>query len=258
MSEHFSYYNFLIPNKLAEMTGAGEETFPEISNQHLRLLRRYVGINMGESLLEIGCGIGRDAVPLATHFGNTANYLGIDIIGDSIKWCTENISSRYPTFRFLHLDVKDEVHNPYGSLTMDNVRLPVPSSSVDLVFMFSVATHLLGSELALYLHLLSSVLKPSGRILMSVFFLDDQRKMRLKGSPLTEYQLTFEHQASPGIYVQDVQRPHAAVAYESDVLLALCHKAGLTRAREPIWGDWCLGDFPSEEAGQDLLVLKRQ
>jgi SAM-dependent methyltransferase len=257
MSEVFSYYDFLVPKRLAELTGAGNETFAEISNQHLHVLRKYVGINPGETFLEVGCGIGRDAIPLANHFCDGARYLGIDIIGESINWCSQNITTRYPTFRFHHFDIQDEVHNPQGRLGMDDVVLPISENSADLVFMFSVATHLLGSELGAYLRLLSAALKPSGRILMSAFLLDPIRKAQLSEAPLTEYQLRFAHLIAPGIYVQDAERPHAAVAYDTDVLLALCNDAGLFKSREPIWGDWCLGDFPSEESGQDLLVLKR-
>lgn len=256
MSEVFPYYDFLVPKQLAQLTGAGSETFAEISNKHLHLLRKYVGINSGETFLEIGCGIGRDAIPLATHFRDSVRYFGIDIISESINWCSQNITTRYPTFRFRHFDVQDEIHNPRGRLGMDDVALPISNSSVDLIFMFSVATHLLGSELGAYLRLLSASLKPSGRILMSAFLLDPSRKAQLSKAPFTEYLLKFAHLISPGIYVEDAERPHAAVAYETDVLLALCKNAGLVKSREPIWGDWCLGDFPSEEAGQDLLVLK--
>jgi len=256
MSEVFSYYDFLVPKQLAQLTGAGNETFAEISNKHLHVLRKYVGINPGETFLEIGCGVGRDAIPLATHFSDSVHYFGIDIIGESINWCSQNITTRYPTFRFDHFDIQDEIHNPRGRLNMDDVALPVSSGSVDLVFMFSVATHLLGSELGAYLRLLSAALRPSGRILMSTFLLDPSRKARMGEAPVTEYLLRFAHLISSGVYVQDTERPHAAVAYETDVLLALCKDAGLVKSREPIWGDWCLGDFPSEEAGQDLLVLK--
>ena len=141
---------------------------------------------------------------------------------------------------------------------MDDVTLPIANSSVDLIFMFSVATHLLGSELSAYLRLLSAALRPSGRILMSTFLLDPSRKAQLSVAPLTEYLLKFAHLISPGIYLEELERPHAAVAYETDVLLALCKNAGLVKSREPIWGDWCLGDYPSGEVGQDLLVLEHR
>ena len=45
--------------------------------------------NLSEKMnvLEVGCGIGRDAIPLTQILSPNANYTGIDIIGRSIEWC---------------------------------------------------------------------------------------------------------------------------------------------------------------------------
>ncbi|WP_187294342.1 class I SAM-dependent methyltransferase [Methylobacterium sp. B1] len=77
------------------MTGGGTDSFEAISDGHIYLLRELLRLDSKHNILEIGCGIGRDAIPLTKILSDQSKYLGIDIIERSINWCNENISAKY-------------------------------------------------------------------------------------------------------------------------------------------------------------------
>ncbi|MDN3719227.1 class I SAM-dependent methyltransferase [Roseibium salinum] len=78
-----------------------------------------------ERVLDIGCGIGRMAVPLTQYLDPaTGQYEGIDPSSHGIQWCSRNISSVYPNFRFRHLDIAHELYNPKGRIRGIELALP--------------------------------------------------------------------------------------------------------------------------------------
>ena len=85
---NLTVHEFRIPVALIHRTGAGPETFDEISQGHMEQLRRYTPVEPGHRVLEIGCGIGRDAIPLSRLFSPPGGYVGIDIDRATIRWRT--------------------------------------------------------------------------------------------------------------------------------------------------------------------------
>jgi hypothetical protein len=62
----FAFRGYNIPIDLINLTGAGPESFEAIANAHIEHLERAIGLNPDHFVLEIGCGIGRDAIPLTS------------------------------------------------------------------------------------------------------------------------------------------------------------------------------------------------
>ena len=91
MADMFKFRGFEIPYRLALRTGSGGDTFEEVSNGHLKSIRLYFDIVPGTSVLELGCGVGRDAIPLIGMIGQEGNYLGTDIDNSATE------SNRAPT-----------------------------------------------------------------------------------------------------------------------------------------------------------------
>ena len=79
----FHFRGFDIPVDLIQKTGAGPETFEQISDNHIALLQQYIGVKDTDHVMEIGCGIGRDAIPLAKLLEH-GHYIGTDTIAPSI------------------------------------------------------------------------------------------------------------------------------------------------------------------------------
>jgi SAM-dependent methyltransferase len=124
--------------------GAQFEAYGQIEVDMLR----FFGLADHATLIDVGCGCGRLAIPLSkTHQGT---YLGTDVVPDLVEFARETCRRR---------DWRFEV--------VDSLRIPAPDQSADMVCFFSVLTHLLHEQSYLYLEEAKRVLKPNGRIVFS-------------------------------------------------------------------------------------------
>ncbi len=247
---HFKGYD--LPERLVNLTGGGPDTFDAISSAHTADLHRYLGLKSDSHLLEIGCGIGRDAIPLSeilTH----GRYDGVEIIGDSIAWLTANVTPRHPNFLFHHFDVEDQLHNPTGKADMRSFRMPVADNSTDGVFGWSVFTHMLSDYMEHYLAEFRRILKPGGRGFLTCFLYNDAVLAKARETNLTPFDLRFEHPWGEGCRINDPVHPLGAVAYSEERLHALVAASGLRLERIAL-GSWS-GYWPAPEGGQDALLL---
>jgi SAM-dependent methyltransferase len=252
--ETFCFRGFDIPVRLMLLTGGGPGGFESISDLHLRNLDREHGVRPGLRVLELGCGIGRDAIPLAERIGTDGSYLGIDIIRDSIEWCHQNITQKYPNVRFHFDDVRDTLHNPDGTEDFASIRLPMPDASVDLIVAQSVFTHMLRPAATHYFREFRRVLAPGGTVYATCFRVNPEILEVARRTNLTPWDLRFEHEIGEGCFVNELEHLTGAVAFTEPVIEAMLAEAGL-RLRGAIRpGAWS-GHFAECFDGQDALVL---
>lgn len=256
MTSYFSYLNFNIPVDLLNMTGGGTDTFEQISKGHMQYLSEQVGIGPSNCILEIGCGIGRDAIPLTRILNNNGSYLGIDIIGRSIDWCSNNITPQYKNFNFVHFDVEDQLHNPVGSKKQRDIPIPMEDGKADLIILWSVLTHLFEEDIVHYFKEFSRILKPNGLVVASCFVVDEEILKEAKRVNLTQHNLRFEHLYGPGCYINDPTVPAGAVAYTYEKISEIIQKGRLKMDRPLLTGQWW-GNAEGKGYGQDMLVLRR-
>ncbi|MFQ5776715.1 MAG: class I SAM-dependent methyltransferase, partial [Terriglobia bacterium] len=83
----------------------GGECFEEIGQAFFGYFLRLCGLQPSEKVLEVGCGVGRMAVPLTRYLDSGGSYEGFDVAVDEVRWCQKNISTRYPRFHFHVSDV---------------------------------------------------------------------------------------------------------------------------------------------------------
>ena len=107
-----------------------------------------VGLTDDMSVIEIGCGAGRLALPLSKWL--TGPYLGVDVVQDLVDHAAA-LAGR-PDWRFE---------------LVDGLAIPAADESADIVCAFSVFTHLLHEESYRYLEDCRRVLRPGGRIVFS-------------------------------------------------------------------------------------------
>lgn len=251
----FAYKGYEIPIDLVDLTGAGPETFDIISQGHIALLRDVVGLNPDFNVLEIGCGIGRDAIPLTGILSKQAIYLGIDIIKPSIDWCSNSITPRHPNFRFIHFDIKDQLHNPHGARKLQDYSIPVDNASVDRIILWSVFTHMFRDDIIYYLKEFRRVLKPSGLVFATCFIVNEKILSLARATGFTSYDLKFQHEYGKGCYVNDLEVPAGAVAYTVETLYEIVADGELQFERPFLYGNWP-GLYQSVN-GQDAMFLKR-
>ncbi len=250
----FKFHEFDIPVDLLNKTGGGIDTFEVISQMHMNLLEKFIGIDKDHSLLEIGCGIGRDAIPLTKLLSKDGKYVGIDIIKPSVDFCSNNITKLYPNFNFVHFDVKDQLHNPDGLSSMNEFRLPMEDKSVDRIFAWSVFTHMYDGDILYYLKEFKRVLRDNGKVYTTCFIITDDILKKARETNLTIFDLRFEHKLDDGSFINNKDFPLGAIGYSPVRWRNIINDSGLELKRNFVQGVWCgYHEFP--EDGQDGLVL---
>lgn len=251
----FEYKGYRIPVQLVDLTGGGIDTWDVISVGHMEQYAKYAPIDPDASVLEVGCGVGRDAIQLTEHLSNKGSYVGIDIIRPSIEWCQANITPRHPNFTFRYLDIKSQIHNAGGSLRVRDVQLPVPSASADRIILQSVFTHMFYDDIIHYLKEFHRVLKPGGKVVTSFFLIDDEvRKLIQANGGDPAFALTFAFPYGDGCFINDERYPEGAVAFTHPRFQQMIAKSGMVLDQPIHPGFWSGRQGLTD--GQDIVVLK--
>jgi SAM-dependent methyltransferase len=254
--EFFEFKGYKIPAHLINLTGAGPETLEQIGKSHIEAYHRHIGLERHMTIVELGCGIGRDAFQLLDLLGNTGRYVGVDVTRDSIIWCQNNVTPRHPNFTFYHFDAHNELYNPYGTRTSMDFQLPVQDETVDRIVLASVFTHLLPSEVLHYMKEFCRVLKPSGLVYASFFLYSQEAIAAAQRKGNTPWKATFDRELGDGVYGNDPDYPRGAVAFTDEAMRRMIDAAGLRRVRPYLKGWWSgLHDTPDD--GQDAVILAR-
>ena len=209
--------NRFIPRPLDDSIFVGDGDFLPIGVEFLKWFVRFGELKPSERVLDIGCGIGRMALPL-TQYLEGGTYDGVDIVDDGITWCKKSITPRYENFRFQQLDLRHAIYNPEGRHATTDLRLPFADGAFDFVFMTSVVTHLHADEVRAYAREIRRVMAPRGRLFCTTFMLNRPARDGLNAG---NGALPFDGCAATPEVPADAANPLAAVAFEEDFLLGL-------------------------------------
>jgi SAM-dependent methyltransferase len=245
----------LVPPRTKMFVGSVEdfESSGRLLVEHLDTL---AGLTPSSAVLDVGCGIGRLAVVLTRHLGPDGRYEGLDVVRTGIDWCTENITPRYPAFRFTLADVYNGEYNPSGTQAPTEYRFPYFDASFDLVVLTSVFTHMLPAESEHYVEEIARVLRPGGRCFVTYSLLNPESRRLMEAGAAD---MRFKHPMGPCAVV-DLKVPELAVAYDGDFARAMLERHGLDTAGGVHHGSWC--GRPVEARGsslsQDVIVGTRR
>jgi SAM-dependent methyltransferase len=135
----------------ADLHDVGGGDFKEVGAVFLDLFQKVGGLKPSDDVLDMGCGIGRIAVPLAGHLDDSGSYAGFDIVPDAIEWCRENVSPLHRNFEFTQADLYNKRYNPEGPTKATEFSFPYPDDNFDFALATSLFTHLLPEEMKHYL-----------------------------------------------------------------------------------------------------------
>jgi SAM-dependent methyltransferase len=220
----------------------GDGDFVAVGRQLVRHLTDHAGLKPSDRVLDIGCGNGRVAEPLADLLGvGAGGYLGFDISRAGIAACRRRFRGQ-AHMRFEHLDVWNGEYNAGGKLAEAEVVFPAADASIDLAFATSVFTHMRMPAMRRYLAEGVRVLKPGGRFAFTAFAL----------SPGREASEVFAFEAFDATSkVIDPRYPERAIGHWRPAIEAAVAEAGLT-LRTSLAGLWAPpADY---DGGQDLFV----
>jgi SAM-dependent methyltransferase len=231
------------------LISVGDGNFDQIGREFLGYFTSIGGLQPNERVLEIGCGIGRMAIPLTTYLNETGSYDGFDITRAEIEWCKKNITPRFANFNFQRIDVRNDQTNPKGKFPASSYPFPLAAGQYDFVFLTSVFTHMLIEDIGNYLKEISRVLKTGGRSLASYFLLNSETRalLKAKGS-------RFKHPYGPSLVI-DPEMPEASIGHEEKTIRGLYQKFNL-HILEPIhYGSW--SGRPGSLSSQDIIFAKK-
>jgi ubiquinone/menaquinone biosynthesis C-methylase UbiE len=210
------------------------------------------GLRPSDTVLDVGCGIGRRAVPLTEYLDAKGSYEGIDIVPEGIEWCNKEIAAKFSNFRFTLADVHNKQYHPAGKSQASEYVFPYKDDSFDFTFLASVFTHMLPEAVDNYLSEIARVLRNGGRSMIT-FFLLNRESLKLMESGVST--INFKYDLN-GCRVKERGTPEVSVAYPEGTVRALYKRYGL-EIEEPIrYGSWCgrreYLDY------QDIVVASKQ
>ena len=221
------------------------EQFKSVGKMMVEWFQIHAQLQPSDRVLEVGCGIGRIAIPL-TQFITTGSYVGFDIVPHGIEWCQRKVTPKYPNFTFFLADVYNKFYHPAGRHKAADYSFPLSDESFDFVFLTSVFTHMLPSDVERYAGEIGRVLRIGGRCFITAYVISDQAVDRLRnGSSRRKFV------AQEGYWTESPTNPEAAIAY-SDAELKRIFSQALLEPSKMIAGEWWNNEF-----AQDVIVLRK-
>jgi ubiquinone/menaquinone biosynthesis C-methylase UbiE len=229
------------PLDTINFSGAGK--FREIGDQQVSLLVDRAGLKEGDKVLDVGCGIGRIALPLSRSFPGL-RYSGFDIVSYGVEWASKKLRG-FNSFELKHVDVYNSFYNPRGKESPDAFIFPFPSNHYDLAFATSVFTHLLDASAFNYMREVSRCLVPGGRAYVTTFICD--------GHNHSDAYNKFTHRFGRS-HVASFHEPEMAVAYSISVWENMATSNGM-KIEKTFAGSWCR-DGNGDDFQDAILFVK--
>jgi SAM-dependent methyltransferase len=244
----------LPPKEMLAMFGDAR-AFKQQGQKWVRYFKESCALKPHHHVLDVGCGVGRVAIPLAGYLSSESRYEGLDIVPARINWCKENITPRWPNFQFRLADISNKASNPQGEIRAMDYALPYGDEQFDFVFLISVFTHMLPKDVGHYLAQIARVLRKGGICLITYLLLNDEslRVVEERGAG-QELRYNFGHYR-----LANSEIPEQLVAYREDFAVALCKNVGL-RIDKPIhYGRWARRDARENQDFmlQDCILARR-
>lgn len=239
----------MIPPKSMIFIGDGD--FKKTGQEFKDYFIKLANLQQNDRILDVGCGIGRMAIPLTNYLSGEGEYWGFDIVKKGIEWCNNRISTRFNNFHFQHSDIYNMHYNPTGKVHAQEFKFPFDNEFFDFIFLTSVFTHMFPLDLENYLSEISRVLKTGGKCLITFFILNEESEKLIQSGQST---LDFRYKIDCCLTINE-NDPEAAIAYNEEFVIRLFNKYGLEIIQPIHYGSWCKRDIYLSY--QDLIIAQK-
>lgn len=237
----------LIPPKGLIYTGSGD--FERQGKEWIEFFKQYANLNEKSKVLDIGCGIGRIAIPM-TDLLKQGEYNGFDAVKQGIDWCATKIAARFSNFHFLYIDLFNDLYKSKG-INAATFEFPYPKEQFDFACAISVFTHMIPSEVENYLEQSSKVLKKGAYLVGTFFILDEESKKLTLEQTSFNFKYEYEHYA-----LMDDAVKSANVAFDRTYLEQLVSAKGF-EIDSQVKGYWCGRPKTHTVGFQDIMILRK-
>lgn len=245
----FTKRDSLVPPKGLIFTGSGD--YLKTGNIFFEYFKKYGSITPDSSILDIGSGIGRMAVPFTKFLSEKGHYEGFDIVKLGIDWCTQNISRRFPNFKFQLIPLRNDLYLLDTDQKASDLRFPYRDENFDFIFLTSVFTHMLPLDFENYITEIHRVLKKDKVCFATFFIIDEENKT------VTNHKASKNFPHDYGDYLlMDKSVKEANVAFKKSYIEALLKKNNLELTHY-IKGNWSGTQNTELNEHQDILIFKK-
>jgi len=246
------------PRHLLYNPSGGKTHFRRSGQQLFNNVRRQLNLKTNASVLDVGCGPGRLAIPLTRYLTSSGRYAGLDVTEAPIRWCQKKISPKFPNFQFHWIDVYNRRYAPEGKIQPSATRFSFEKNSFDAVVLLSVFTHMLPKEMNHYLDEIARVLKPGGQAYITFFLINDEAKQLLASDiPLRKPAFRqFLKNDLGGYRAIHPAVPEKAIAYEEAVIRKSYLEKKLEIVEPIHLGRWC-GRRGQSNFAQDIVLARK-
>lgn len=237
------------PHPPDELMFVGGGDFKAVGQEVLGRIAAHTGLLPNHTVLDVGAGSGRLAVPMSSYLSKNGRYIGLEPVKKAVDWCAQAIGAVHPNFKFKHVPWHHPDYNPVGRLDPSKARWPVESGSVDRIASVSVFTHLSVSAIRQYALESCRCLKPGG-VLFGTFFLIDE--WSLKSAMKEPLALKFKRDGRLNAWVIDPDKKLAAIGFRPEQIEEVFKTAGLVDFGGITRGHWSgvaslQGDAPYQD-----------
>jgi SAM-dependent methyltransferase len=197
------------------------------------MLASYADLRPAQSVLDIGCGIGRVARALTTVLQPPGQYHGFDVDPTAIAWCRRAYSP-FTNFAFAYAPVGYLNVRGVAPVRGEDFIFPYPDATIDLAFSVSVYTHLSRSVVDHYLAETARVLRPGGTCVNTFFVIDAFAAAAMQTGTADRVYVD----AGDGTYLCDPHDPNLGIGFAPDVIEQLHTARGLAIEFPVRFGTW--------------------
>lgn len=244
IKHRLGYQDSLVPPKWLRFDS--QTDFEEVGEHLLSLCQSFGELTPQSSVLDVGCGVGRLAIPISRFISHAGHYAGFDVDREAIDWCTSAFRAKSANMTFTCVEVANEHYSSVGGQSAAEFRFPYEDECFDLVVATSVFTHLLSDDARGYLKEVQRVLKPEG-IALTTWYLVDERILRSPNSK-------FTHSVDQVSWTDTPVNPCSKMGFDHTAVVCWHKQAGFSGPINIHPGTWVNPEGPTF---QDLIVASK-
>jgi SAM-dependent methyltransferase len=157
-----------IPRQFSRSAKTDEEWARRSALWQLGFVRDRLGLpDLADvAVLDVGCGVKLTAALIEEDIP-IGRYVGVDVYREMIEFLDAEVED--PRFGYHHVEFHNELYNPDGTPMTSASRLPVEENAFDVIWLFSVFTHLAPHDFRTMLRVLRPHARDDGRLLFSLY-----------------------------------------------------------------------------------------